>query len=121
MSRIKRHERLSSLFTNDALIPKLGVNATSVLLWTGWWSVPDHLGRTSFPTVSKPHQNLSETAIGVVRREEQIPQVVGKAEKTRNGMDGLEGNFTLAQGSRLPWSPMKKWQESVRGWPGLVD
>jgi hypothetical protein len=26
--------------------------------------------------------------------EEQIPQVIGKTEKTRNGMDGLEGSFT---------------------------
>jgi hypothetical protein len=26
--------------------------------------------------------------------EEQIPQVIGKAEKTQNGMDGLEGSFT---------------------------
>jgi len=33
-------------------------------------------------------KTLSETTIGVVpSSEEQIPQVVGKTEKTRNGMD----------------------------------
>jgi hypothetical protein len=43
------------------------------------------LGRApAFPLI----KTLSETTIGVVpSSEEQIPQVVGKTEKTRNGMD----------------------------------
>ena len=51
--------------------------------------------RTCFSTVSKLYQNhISTKHWGCPSSEEQIPQVVGKTEKTRNGMDGLEGNFT---------------------------
>jgi len=32
--------------------------------------------------------------LGCPSSEEQIPQIVGKAEKARKGMEILEGNFT---------------------------
>ena len=51
--------------------------------------------RTCFSTVSKLYQNhISTKHWGCPSSEEQIPQMVGKTEKTRNGMDGLEGSFT---------------------------
>lgn len=50
---------------------------------------------TCFSTVSKLYQNpFSSSHWGCPSSEEQIPQIVGKTEKTRNGMDGLEGSFT---------------------------
>jgi hypothetical protein len=54
------------------------------------------LGRaTCFRAVSKPYQKpIQNHHWGCPSSEEQIPQVVGKTEKARNGMDGLEGNFT---------------------------
>jgi len=50
---------------------------------------------TCFPTVSKPYQKpIRKSLWGCASSEEQIPQVIGKTEKTRNGIDGLEGSFT---------------------------
>jgi len=59
--------------------------------WAGAprWGV--HLLSDRIKTVSKAHLN---EPLGCPSSEEQIPQVIGKTEKTRTGMEGLEGNFT---------------------------
>jgi hypothetical protein len=62
----------------------------------------------------QPYQNRIKTpSVGVlwVVREEQIPQVIGKAEKARNGMEPLEGNST---GPRHVWRLRSSWARHRR-------
>jgi len=61
----------------------------------------EHLPFYCIKTVSKPYLKWP---MGSASSEEKTPQVIGKTEKTRNGMDGLEGNFTHPRQVRSDWS-----------------
>src|SRR5579871_3258791 len=50
-------------------------------------------------------QTLRNGHLGFPSSREQIPQVIGKTETTRNGMEGLEGNFTPKAVGLAGWNP----------------
>jgi hypothetical protein len=62
----------------------------------------EHLLLRCIKPVSKPYL---KPPLGCPSSEEQIPQVIGKTEKARNGMDGLEGSFTRPRQESYQFPP----------------